>query len=72
MRTSKLGTFDAAISMLNSVGCLGREDFGRALSNINENLEMGGLFVFDNTNLGCLEAGGLVPTTMIDTAGEAG
>lgn len=70
VRNSKIGEFDAAISMLNSLGYLPKNDFKKALANINKNLEMGGLFVFDNTNKECLDAGNFIADKIIDTAGE--
>jgi 2-polyprenyl-3-methyl-5-hydroxy-6-metoxy-1,4-benzoquinol methylase len=50
MRTSHFGSFDAVISMFNSVGYLSREDFATTVKNVARSLERGGLFVFDTTN----------------------
>lgn len=70
VRNSRFGKFDAVISMLNSLGYLSKSDFSKALVNINNNLKLGGLFVFDNTNKDCLDAGNFITDKMIDAAGE--
>jgi|GEM_PF-1263978 len=69
-RDSKVGQFGAVISMMNSLGYLSKDDFRKALLNINKNLTAGGLFVFDNTNKDCLEAGNFITDKTINTAGE--
>jgi hypothetical protein len=58
------------IAMFNSVGYLSRADFGRAIGNVRGNLKPGGMFVFDNTNLGAIRAGHFTDARLIDTAGE--
>jgi 2-polyprenyl-3-methyl-5-hydroxy-6-metoxy-1,4-benzoquinol methylase len=70
VRHSKFGEFDAVISMLNSLGYLTKSDFKKALVNINKNLRLGGLLVFDNTNKDCLNEGNFITDKIIDTAGE--
>ncbi|UNM06271.1 MAG: hypothetical protein H6925_00500 [Holosporaceae bacterium] len=54
MRTAHLGRFDAVITIFNAVGHLTIEDFGRAMHNIYQNLNSGGIYVFDIFNLECL------------------
>ena len=70
VRYSKFGEFDAVISMLNSLGYLKKPDLKKALLNINKNLKIGGLFVFDNTNKDCLNKGNFIKEKIIDTAGD--
>ena len=42
----------------------------RAIGNVRGNLKPGGVFVFDNTNLGAIRAGHFNDARLIDTAGE--
>lgn len=50
MCTESYGTFDACISIFNSVGHLTRKNFLRFLKNAYNHLEPGGIFVFDILN----------------------
>lgn len=50
IRTARLGTFDAALSIFNAIGHLTKCDFEKALQNIQKNLNPHGLFVFDIFN----------------------
>lgn len=70
MRESQIGTFDAAIAMLNATSYLNPSDFIRALRNVRLNLAPSGIFVFDNANLEALRAGGLSTEKSIDAVGE--
>ncbi len=54
MRTLKVGTFDAVITIFNAVGHLTPKDFEVALKNIHANLTKGGLYVFDIFNLAAM------------------
>lgn len=72
IRTSGLGTFDAAIAIFNAVGHLDKNEFARALCNVNTNLKLGGVFVFDIFNLGFMVAGGFRKYEFIDLARELG
>jgi len=54
MRTIKVGKFDAAITMFNAVGHLTKDGFERAMKNINQNLNDGGIYVFDIFNIDSL------------------
>ena len=54
MRTLKVGKFDAVITIFNAVGHLTKYDFEEAMQNIHENLNDGGLYVFDIFNLAYL------------------
>jgi 2-polyprenyl-3-methyl-5-hydroxy-6-metoxy-1,4-benzoquinol methylase len=47
MRTIHVGKFDAVITIFNAVGHLTKEDFEKAMRTIHENLNDGGLYVFD-------------------------
>lgn len=51
MRTTNIGTFDAVITIFNAVGHLTKEDFEKAMRNINNNLRSGGIYIFDIFNL---------------------
>lgn len=51
MRTTKVGKFDAVITIFNSIGHLTKSDFEMTLANIYTNLKPGGLYVFDIFNL---------------------
>ncbi|MES2677429.1 MAG: class I SAM-dependent methyltransferase [Pseudomonadota bacterium] len=51
MRTIKVGSFDAAITMFNAVGHLTKSGFEKAMRNIHGNLKDGGIYVFDIFNL---------------------
>ncbi|MCP3659134.1 MAG: class I SAM-dependent methyltransferase [Bacteroidetes bacterium] len=54
MRTTKLGKFDAVITIFNSIGHLTKTDFKKTLQNIKFNLNPKGLYVFDIFNLNYL------------------
>lgn len=54
MRTIKVGSFDAAITIFNAVGHLTKADFEKAMRNIYSNLKEGGVYVFDIINLGAM------------------
>ena len=54
MRSVQLGKFDAAITIFNAVGHLTKSDFEKAMRNIHENLQDGGLYIFDIFNLSYL------------------
>lgn len=51
MRTLKVGTFDAAITIFNAIGHLTKSGFEKAIKNIYQNLKTGGIYVFDILNL---------------------
>lgn len=54
IRTSKVGKFDAVISIFNAIGHLTKEDFIKAIGNIADNLNDNGLYIFDIFNLNYL------------------
>lgn len=54
MRTIKVGSFDAVITIFNAVGHLTKADFEIAMKNIYDNLKDGGLYVFDILNLAAM------------------
>lgn len=51
MRTLKVGTFDAVITIFNAIGHLTKAGFSKTLKNIHRNLKEGGVYVFDILNL---------------------
>ncbi len=50
MRTIKVGTFDAALTIFNAVGHLTKVGFEKAMRNVHANLNDGGIYVFDIFN----------------------
>lgn len=51
MRTLKVGTFDAVITIFNAIGHLTKTGFEKTIRNIRHNLKDGGIYVFDILNL---------------------
>lgn len=51
MRTLKVGTYDAVITIFNAIGHLTKAGFIKAIRNINKNLKKGGIYIFDILNL---------------------
>ena len=51
MRTLKAGTFDAVITISNAIGHVTKADFEKTLRNIYDNLNDGGIYIFDILNL---------------------
>ena len=51
MRSSKIGKYDAVITIFNAIGHLSKNDFQNTLKNIYNNLNDGGVYVFDIFNL---------------------
>lgn len=51
MRDAKIGKFDAVITIFNAIGHLTKSDFEKAIQNIHDNLNKGGLYIFDINNL---------------------
>ena len=51
MRTIKVGKFDTALTIFNSVGHLTKTGFKKTIRNIHRNLNDGGIYVFDILNL---------------------
>lgn len=51
MRTLKVGKFDSVITIFNAVGHVTKEDFLKTMENINSNLNLNGLYIFDIFNL---------------------
>lgn len=54
MCTARVGKFDAVITIFNAVGHLTKTDFEKVMRNIHENLNPGGLYIFDIFNLSYL------------------
>jgi len=54
MRTTKVGKFDAVLTIFNSIGHLTKSDFKKTLQNVRDNLNGGGVYVFDIFNLNYL------------------
>jgi ubiquinone/menaquinone biosynthesis C-methylase UbiE len=51
MRTLKVGTFDAVITIFNAIGHVTKAGFEKTLRNICGNLKDGGIYIFDIFNL---------------------
>lgn len=51
MRNSRVGQFDAVITIFNAVGHLTKKDFEKAMKNIWHNLKPNGFYIFDIFNL---------------------
>ncbi len=66
MRTIKVGKFDAVITIFNAVGHLTKLDFEKAMQNVHENLNDGGLYVFDIFNLSYLMKDNNITNLTID------
>lgn len=66
MRTTKAGRFDAVITIFNAIGHLTKRDFEKSIKNIHENLNEGGLYVFDIFNLNYLLDGDNITKLTID------
>ncbi|MFI4984092.1 MAG: class I SAM-dependent methyltransferase [Rickettsiales bacterium] len=66
MRTSKIGSFDAVLTIFNAVGHLTKKDFTRAMKNIAHNLKPKGLYVFDIFNLTYLKKDNNITKLTID------
>lgn len=66
MRNLYVGKFDAVITIFNSIGHLTKIDFEKAMRNINSNLKIGGLYVFDINNLDYLIKDNNITTLTID------
>ncbi|NQY42843.1 MAG: class I SAM-dependent methyltransferase [Legionellales bacterium] len=66
MRKTKAGTFDAVITIFNSVGHLTKIDFEKSIRNIYANLNAGGLYIFDIFNLSYLIKGKNITKLTID------
>lgn len=66
MRTSKIGQFDAVVTIFNAVGHLTKIDFEKAMRNIHANLKKGGLYIFDINNLNYLQKDNQITNLTID------
>jgi 2-polyprenyl-3-methyl-5-hydroxy-6-metoxy-1,4-benzoquinol methylase len=51
MRTLRVGNFDAVITIFNAIGHVTKADFEKTLRNIHDNLNDGGIYIFDILNL---------------------
>jgi ubiquinone/menaquinone biosynthesis C-methylase UbiE len=51
MRTLKVGSFDAVITIFNAIGHLTKPGFEKAIKNVYQNLKAGGIYMFDILNL---------------------
>lgn len=54
MRTIQVGQFDAVITIFNAIGHLTKTGFEKAIRNIRNNLNQGGLYIFDIFNFNSL------------------
>jgi SAM-dependent methyltransferase len=62
----QVGHFDAVITIFNAVGHLTKLDFEKAMLNIRDNLNEGGIYVFDIFNLSYLLEGNNITKLTID------
>ncbi len=51
IRKSKLGEFDACITMFNAIGHLNKSGFAKTIKNVHRNLKNNGIYIFDIFNL---------------------
>ena len=65
-RSIHIGQFDAVITIFNAIGHLTRKDFILSIQNINRNLNLGGLYIFDIFNLDYLKASNNITKLTID------
>ncbi|MBX9977737.1 MAG: class I SAM-dependent methyltransferase [Alphaproteobacteria bacterium] len=72
MRTIKVGTFNAAITIFNAIGHLTKAGFEKAMRNISGNLREGGLYVFDIFNLNYLIHGDNITKLSIEWLRSSG
>lgn len=54
MRNINMGRFDAVITIFSAIGHVSRSDFEKTLKNIRQNLNSGGIYIFDIFNLQAL------------------
>ena len=66
MRTTRIGKFDAVITIFNAVGHLTKDDFEKSMRNIYENLDEGGVYIFDINNLNYLREDDHIAALTID------
>ena len=66
MRTITVGSFDAAITIFNSIGHLTKLDFEKTIRNVARNLKDNGLYIFDIYNLNYLITGDHITNLTID------
>ncbi len=72
MRITKVGKFDAVITISNAVGHLTKHDFEKAMQNIHTNLKDQGLYVFDIFNLNYLLTDANITKLTIDWQKKSG
>jgi ubiquinone/menaquinone biosynthesis C-methylase UbiE len=72
IKHTKLGKFDAVITIFNAIGHLSENEFDLALGNINDNLKDGGIYIFDIFNEDFMKSGGAIKHEFIDVALEQG
>lgn len=64
MRSIQVGSFDSVITIWNAIGHLSKVGFNKALKNINQNLNPGGIYIFDIFNLNAMNSAVLESFTM--------
>jgi len=72
MRSTQAGKFDAVISIHSAIGHLTKDDFEISIKNIYNNLNRGGIFMFDIFNLDYLLAGENITKLTIDEQKKLG
>lgn len=71
-RDINAGSFDAVITIFNSIGHLTKEDFKTTIQNIKRNLNPGGLYIFDIFNLDYLKHENNIAKLTLDWMATAG
>lgn len=66
MRSSHKGSFDAVITIFNSIGHLTKADFQIALRNIHQNLKTDGIYMFDIANFNYYISGTRIAELTVD------
>jgi 2-polyprenyl-3-methyl-5-hydroxy-6-metoxy-1,4-benzoquinol methylase len=72
MRSCQQGKFDAVLTIFNSIGHVTKNDFGKTLKNIHDNLKPGGLYIFDIFNLAYLQYENNITKLTIDWQKKSG
>lgn len=69
MRGSEIGTFNAVITIFNSIGHLKKPEFEKTIKNIGKNLKKGGIYIFDIFDLDFMKKN-FITYKFLDVASE--
>jgi hypothetical protein len=70
MRSIKVEKFDAVITIFNAIGDLDKKGFVETIRNVHDNLNSGGIYIFDILNLDYLKTGNNITKLTIDDIRE--